>query len=116
LIRQKLSASNVIRTTKQNSTLRGQSDINYMFNNDDDDDFINFEMSCPSPPPTMLLEESNYTSSGNFHLYATLEEINLDDTLIYEQQNDNLPHHNHHRYDETDDAVGMGIKGGTELQ
>ena len=55
------------------NTLRGQSDINSMVDNDDDDDddFINFEMSCPSPPPTML--ESNYPSSENFHLYATLE-------------------------------------------
>ena len=59
---------------QQSTTLRGQSDIKYMFDNDDDDeDFINFEMSCPSPPPT-LLEESNYPSSSeNFHLYATLE-------------------------------------------
>ena len=55
----------------------------------------------------------NFNFTKKIHFF---QEINLDDTLIYEQQNDNLPHHNHHRYDETDDAVGMGIKGGTELQ
>ena len=64
----------------------------------DDGDFINFDIACPTPPTH---QHSSQFEEPSEHLYATLEEVDLDHFEAF--------------YEEPPiDANGSGIKGGID--